>query len=150
VEKGLGLKRLLRRLELGLIFVSRRIEVVLHPQPYQRRKHHAKRRALLQEFNARTGDYNLGGSTRKKLVTAYRENAIQIAMLLSRLGPQSPKQLRTLGTTPKTQAILYDNVYGWFDRVGRGQYGLNTKGLKELNDYPDLVALLSLPSSRED
>ena len=43
------------------------------------------------------GDDNAGGSTRRPLVTAYRENALLVAAVLARHGPLAPKQLRALG-----------------------------------------------------
>jgi hypothetical protein len=140
-----GYRRVLRQLELGLILVAfhgRRkptVEVVFHPVPYQRQKRKAPRRAALTEIEGRSGDFNVGGSTRRKLVTAYRENALQIACYLDAMGPMSPKQLRELGTGPKTQSILYSDFYGWFERVDRGLYGLKAAGREELGQYRDVV-----------
>ncbi|MCC6695090.1 MAG: hypothetical protein IT365_05620 [Candidatus Hydrogenedentes bacterium] len=139
-----GVRHLLRRLELGLILVSvgskaPRVEIVFHPVPFARRKQKSVRRAVLEEMAGRSGDFNEGGSTRRKLVTAYRESAIQIACCLEVLGPTSPRDLRARGCCAKTRSILYDNVYGWFERQGRGVYALSAKGRKELKAYPDLV-----------
>ncbi len=136
--------RLLRRLELGLIVVTfkkegARIEVVCHPQPYQRQRLKRRKRAVLEEINNRSGSFNQGGSVKKKLMTAYRENAIQIACFLERLGPLSPKRLRALGTGPKTLSILSNNHYKWFKRVERGVYDLTALGTKELGLYPELA-----------
>lgn len=138
------IKRLLRRLELGLILVSLgpgppRVEVVLQPEPYQRRKPKKLKRTLLDEMGGRSGDFNVGGSARRKLVTAYRENAIFIACCLERFGPLSPKRLRELGTGPKTFAILRGNFYGWFRRVSRGVYELTQVGREEIKQYPRVV-----------
>ena len=139
-----GIRHLLRRLELGLILIpleskAPRVEIVFHPVPFARRKQKSVRRALLEEMAGRSGDFNEGGSARRKLVTAYRECAIQIASCLDALGPLSTRALRARGTCSRTTAILYDNVYGWFERQGRGVYGLTAKGRKELKDYPELV-----------
>jgi len=138
------MKRLLRRLELGLILVSvgppTWVEVVLHPGPYERRKPRKLKMALLDEVAGRSGDFNLGGSSRRKLVTAYRENALHIACCLERFGPLSPKRLRAMGTGPKTLSILSSNFYGWFRRVARGVYDLTETGRQEMNQYPELVS----------
>jgi len=140
-----GIRRLLRRLELGLIFVcfhGRRkptVEVVFHPIPHQRQKRRAAKRAVLTEMEGRSGDFNCGGSTRRKIVTAYRENAIQIACYLDAMGPLSPKQLRDLGTGPKTLSILYSIFYGWFERVDRGVYALRAQGREELGEFAELA-----------
>jgi len=140
-----GVKRLLRRLEVGLIFVAprsrvRRVEIVLHPEPSAKRKRANVRRAMIEEMAGRSGDYNTGGSTRRKLVTAYRETALRIAHLLDRNGPSTTRALRTLGAGPRTTPILYDNVYGWFRRVARGTYELTDPGRAALIEYAELVA----------
>src|SRR5208282_4018902 len=86
-QESRGVQHLLRRLELGLILVSLErgkpsVEVVFHPLPFERRRRAAHRRAVLEEINGRTADYNRAGSTRTKLATAYRESAIHIACCL--------------------------------------------------------------------
>lgn len=136
--------RVLRRLELGLILVSLKpgrppVEVAFHPLPFERRKVGKARRAIIEEIGRRSGDFNLGGSTRRPLVTAYRENAIQIACYLADTGDMTPRQLRLLGTGAKTLSILSRNVYGWFNRVGRGLYAVTPKGREALQKYPELV-----------
>ena len=139
-----GVKHLARRLELGLILVDLDVEppwvdVTFHPTPLVRRKDARARRALLEEVQGRSADLNKGGSTRRKLVTAYREKAIFLACCLDVFGELTTKQLRALGGAPKTAGILYSNVYGWFDRVGRGTYRLRAAGKTALDDYPELV-----------
>jgi hypothetical protein len=139
-----GLRRLLRQLELGLIFVTFRgrakpqVEVVFHPVPYQRQKRRRARLAVLREVEGRSADLNCGGTCRRKIMTAYRENAIRIASHLDTRGPLSPKELRALGTGPKTHSILYSNFYGWFERVDRGVYALNASGRAQLAEHPAL------------
>lgn len=139
-----GIRHVLRRLELGLILVTvrsraPRVEVVFHPVPFDRKKQKRARRAVLQEMEGRSGDFNTGGSNQRKLVTAYRESAIHIACLLEARGAMSTRELRAEGTGPKTTPILYDNVYGWFERLDRGVYGLTATGRRDLHEYPDLV-----------
>jgi hypothetical protein len=133
-------RHLLRRLELGLIWVSfgrkePRVEIVFHPVPFQRQKRKRAKIAVLTEMNGRSGDFNVGGTHSRKLVTAYRENAIHIACLLETLGPLTPAQLRAHGTGPKTQSILYSDFYGWFERVARGVYALRPQGRAALKSY---------------
>ena len=135
--------RLLRRLSLGLIYVSLdsetpQVEVVLHPGPYEPRKAKRKRTAVIQEAAKRSGDYNQGGSSKTKLVTAYRENAIYIACCLAKHGETAPKQLREMGAGAKTLSILTKNFYGWFARVERGVYALTGKGRAALKKYREL------------
>jgi hypothetical protein len=138
-----GVLHLLRRLELGLLFVSLEpdrepVEVVLQPRPLAHRRKATARRAVLEEVGQRSADYNTAGSNRRKLMTAYREQALRIACYLSVQGALAPKALRALGTGPKTQSILYDNVYGWFQRVGEGTYRLAAHGARDIGGYPEL------------
>jgi len=149
-----GVQDVLRRLEVGLIFVSPngrrpKVEVIFHPLPFERRKRKSAHRAVLQEIERRSADFNEGGCCRRKIVTAYRENAVQVACYLTETGPTSPKALRDLGTGPKTYGILYHNVYGWFERIGKGVYALSAKGRAELAQYPELVEHYRMPSQGE-
>ncbi len=140
---------LLRRLELGLLVVDLRspralVELALQPVPFQRRRDDKGRRALLRELALRSGDDNAGGSTRRPLVTAYRENALLIAAALARSGPLAPRKLRELGTGPKTLSILRSDVYGWFERVDRALYRLRPSGAAALQTYADVVQRLAV------
>lgn len=139
---------LVRRLELGLLVVSflksgPRVEVVLNPEPFDRGKsqqlNRKKRDGIISEINGRHGDFNTGGSTRRKLMTAYKENALQIGCYLKKYGPLSSLQLKELGAGSKTSSILQKNFYSWFERVAKGVYQLTTEGICSLDDYPELV-----------
>jgi hypothetical protein len=137
-----AVKHLLRRLELGLLLVDPEhaaVEVVLHPEPFDRRRDQAKRRALLTEVAGRSADDNLAGSHRRKLVTAYRERALLLALLLSERGPSQPRELRAAGADEKTLPVLAGNAYGWFQRVARGVYALTPQGEAGLAEYPAVV-----------
>lgn len=143
-QRWRGIKHLLRRLEIGLLVVtgtsgSYHVEIAFHPLPFQRRKRASRKRAVIRETAARSGDHNRGGSTRKPIMTAYRENVIHIACCLDRLGPSAPQRLRELGTGDKTTSILSSNFYGWFRRVDRGVYELTPVGRQSLNEYGDIV-----------
>lgn len=138
---------LVRRLELGLMVVSflksgPRVEVVLDPAPFrsaQNQRSNKQRKKIITEINGRHSDLNLGGSSRRKIMTAYKENAIMILCYLKKCGPLSPRQLRELGTGPKTGPILQKNYYGWFERVSKGLYRISSEGDRILADYPELV-----------
>lgn len=140
---------LLRRLEIGLLLVSIKkdftyVEEILKPIPFDRSKSTAlaqrKRKAVLREINERHGDYNTGGCHKKKLVTSYRESAIQIAVILEKLQPCSIKKIREAGNlSEKTGRILQHNYYGWFTREERGVYSLSGKGEQELKEYEELA-----------
>ena len=138
---------LVRRLELGLITVSFQtvspgLRFYLSALDRQKNRQAGRRQlsSLKMEIEGRHANYNLGGSTGKKLMTAYKEQAIQIACCLQKYGPLAPKKLRALGTGKKTFSILYNNYYGWFERVERGIYQLSQLGEQELKEFPELVA----------
>ncbi|NPV07657.1 MAG: hypothetical protein HPY83_06800 [Anaerolineae bacterium] len=135
---------LLRRLELGLMLVSTdsegaTVEVVCHPLPHSRRRSRARRRAIIGEMQGRSGDHNLGGSTGRKLMTAYREEVLRTAMALATEGECTPRRLRELGCGAKTQSILYRNHYGWFERLGHGLYRLSEEGWHALEQHRDVL-----------
>ncbi len=140
---------LLKRLELGLLLVTIRkndslVEEAIQPLPFDRAKSissaQRRRKAMIHEIQERHGDYNTGGSTRKKLVTSYRETVIHIAVILKEYGPCAVKKIREAGKLPrKTGQILLNNHYGWFEKERRGVYKLTDKGLIELENYRDLA-----------
>jgi len=111
-----GIRKLLRRLELGLIVVDLQrarpqVKVVSRPSPYRKKRLKHRRLAVLEEMIGRSGNRNQGGTQRRqKLVTAYRESAIHIACCLERYGPLTPRQLRGLCAGSKTTSILYKDV----------------------------------------
>lgn len=144
-----GILHLLRRLELGLIFVSAAktrapssgyAEVILEPGSPTTRRHSRKRNSILRETASRSADYNVGGSVRTPLVTAYREQALHIACCLALRGDLSPRAARTLGTSDRTPAILSRNVYGWFERIARGVYRLTPEGHSAIAAFAQVAA----------
>ena len=58
-------------------------------------------------------------------MTAYRQQALALADTLAHT-PSRPKDLRILA--PDAAKILQGNVYGWFERIERGFYGLTACG----------------------
>jgi hypothetical protein len=150
-----GTVSILRRLEIGLLVVTfgpLGSRVIRELDPPGGLEHSAsvskpntrntkKLKAIQQELDGRSASYNTGGVSQQQLMTAYRENTIFIACCLRRHGPLKTRVLRTIGTGDKTQKILGDNHYGWFNRVSRGIYCLNEKGAQALPAYPELCLL---------
>jgi hypothetical protein len=147
--KWKDISHLIRRLELGLILVSFKgekglVEIPIEPEPFDRLKsrqiNKRRRESIIKEAKGRYKDSNIGGTTGKKLVTAYRESSILIACCLEKHGPLTPKKLRELGTdTKKTTSILSENHYGWFEKIERGMYGIAEEGKKALLQYKELA-----------
>ncbi|UCF09386.1 MAG: hypothetical protein JSW65_04800 [Candidatus Bipolaricaulota bacterium] len=148
-------ERLLRRLELGLILVNDgsprpTARTIFDPSPYRQRRPSRLRSRVLEEMIGRTDVRNEGGATRRKLMTAYRENALQIACFLATVGPLSPKELRDLGCGARTAPILQRNVYGWFRRLERGLYDVTPEGRRAIEEHPDVAADYLRPLKEAD
>ncbi|MGO4107812.1 DUF2161 domain-containing phosphodiesterase [Paenibacillus sp. YAF4_2] len=138
---------LCRMLGLGLMTVTffktkaPVIEMLCEPGEMPKRGIRRTRQArLLKEFRERSGDYNVGGSTGRKLVTAYREKALRGAYALQQAGILSPSQLTALTSNPQSPSMLRSNYYGWFEKVGRGQYQLTPSGAAALTEYAEVIA----------
>lgn len=137
--------KLCKMLGLGLITVAyysnRKPHVTVYCEPMAYTPAHSKRKAngLLNEFHERTGDYNIGGSTRRKLMTAYREQALYCAYVLRQHDCLSPKQLREMTGSTKITGILQQNYYGWFNRIGRGKYQLTLAGAEAVEAQKHII-----------
>lgn len=124
-------KGLCRRLGLGLITVRMPdgfVEVHCDPAPYRPRQSKPRRTRLLREFARLVGDPNTGGSTRRNLITAYRQEALVCLRLLTEHGPKKASEVSKLTRIPHARRLMADNHYGWFERVATGVYGLGPKG----------------------
>jgi len=130
--------KLLKMLGLGLVIidvdrVTVNVEVLLDPGDYKPRKSKHRQERLLGEFIKRVGDPNLGGAAKRKgIMTAYRQRALLIARFLQEQGPTKASIVAQKVQEPKAREILYNNVYGWFDRVARGVYELSPRGEQEI------------------
>lgn len=130
-----AVRRLCRRLGLGLIVVvGGAAQVVVDPLPYRPRKARARTSRLLGEHQRRIGDPTAGGSVRRPIMTAYRQEALTCAGRLEN-GPATLRVLRAGGDVPRAARILQDDVYGWFERVERGTYQLTPRGRAALEEY---------------
>lgn len=137
---------LCRRLGLGLITVrvgDGFVSLYCDPAPYRPRQSKARRGRLLQEFERRVGDPNSGGSTRRGLITAYRQDALRCVCHLNQHGPTKASEVAKQTGVEKARRLMADDHYGWFDRVQTGIYALTPKGEAALTDYADAIAALN-------
>lgn len=145
---GASLKKnikLCRRLGLGLMTVRMKdglVEVPLDPAPYKPRKAQRQRAKLLKEFAKLTGDPNNGGSTRKGLVTAYRQDALRCLNCLNESGPTKAAIVAERSGVANARRLMADNYYGWFDKVETGIYTLSPNGQRALGEYAQEIARL--------
>jgi hypothetical protein len=124
-------RNLCRCLGFGLLGVSTagHVELLVSPVAPTPRKDPRRRSRLVEEHKRRRGDPALGGSTRKPIMTAYRQQALACAAAMS-AAPQRPRDLKR--ACPDAQKILHRNVYGWFERAERGVYALTETGRSAL------------------
>lgn len=139
--------RLLKRLEVGLITVAldsplKTVDVVLEPADSMVRKNRKKQERLQAEIHNRHVAENVGGMTRRKIMTAYRERSIELCCIIEEFGKISVKELRLMGKEGKYSSILQSNVYQWFERLEKGIYGLSPMGEDALRtvDYDKVVS----------
>ncbi|WP_448951530.1 DUF2161 domain-containing phosphodiesterase [Labrys neptuniae] len=128
-------RNLCRRLGFGLLGVSERgeVQVIVTPEAPFPRRDPKRRSRLLREHRRRQGDPVAGGSTRVPQMTAYRQQALACAAALI----EAPLRRRDLAkSVPDAPKILQGNVYGWFERVEKGIYGLTQAGRQALERWP--------------
>lgn len=138
---------LCRMLGLGLMTVTFYktkppvIDMLCEPgEPPQRGMRRKKQAQLLHEFKERSGDYNVGGSSGRKLITAYREKALRCAYVLHKHGPSAPRHVAAITGYGRSGETMRNNYYGWFERIERGKYGLRPAGIAALTEYEEVIA----------
>jgi len=137
-EQDRRVKKLSRLLGFGLLVVtaSNKVEVVVEPGPWRPRRNGKRRSAIVAEHRRRQGDPTAGGSTRRPIMTAYRQQALACAAALVQT-PARPRDLKH--TMPDAPKILLRNVYGWFTRVERGLYALSDSGRAALAQWREAL-----------
>ena len=134
---------LVKRLGLGLLTVHGQVvEAEIDPAPFAPRKNQRRKELLLKEFTRRKGDPNAGGSTRRPLVTAYRQDALRCALFIDAKGAAEVAAIRAEAKVERAAAILQRDPYGWFARQERGVYGLTLQGRAALTQFSAALPLL--------
>ena len=136
----------LKRLGLGLLLVDTAggVEVALDPGKRPQIIQSRARARLLRESVARLGHFNTAGSPGGARVTAYRQQALRVAIVLNEQPGLAPRvvneQLPPIGIS--ASAILQRNVYGWFHREARARYRLSEAGVAALREWKAVVDYL--------
>jgi hypothetical protein len=125
---------LCRRLGFGMLGISDQgvVSVIVGSVTPMPRTNPKRRSRLMREHQKRKGDPVTGGSTRTPQMTAYRQQALGCAAALE-AGPLRMREVRA--QVPEAGKILQGNVYGWFERVERGVYGLTPAGHEALSRW---------------
>ena len=139
-ENDARVKKLCRFLGFGLLTVTAdgRVAVVTEPAPWKPRRNAKRRSRIVEEHRRRKGDPIAGGSTPTPQMTAYRQQALAVANALASTSSR-PRELRILA--PDAAKILQGDVYGWFERIERGLYGLTSSGRVALVTWADHVCV---------
>lgn len=134
-ESDARFRNLCRRLGFGMLGISASgtVEVLVSPAAAVPRKDAKRRSRLVEEHRRRRGDPAQGGGSRVPVMTAYRQRALACAAALAD-APLRPRDLAL--AVPDAAAILQRDVYGWFERVSRGVYGLTEAGQGALRRWP--------------
>jgi hypothetical protein len=111
--------------------------VVVEPAQWKPRRDGKRRSRIVEEHRRRKGDPIAGGSTGAPQMTAYRQQALAVANAIASTSSR-PRDLRILA--PDAAKILRRNVYGWFERIERGLYGLTSSGHAALLTWADQIA----------
>ncbi|MCK5820019.1 MAG: hypothetical protein KAH18_12450 [Psychromonas sp.] len=132
------IKKLMARLGIGLIVVdfqknNQYVDVISDPKDYKPRKNKRKQASLLKEFSSRIGDTQVGGSTMRNAgLTAYRQRCIRISQYLLTHKTAKGAEIKKAIEEPQATRMMYQNYYGWFEKVNTGIYQLTEKGRSEL------------------
>jgi hypothetical protein len=140
---------LCRRMGIGMLGVadSGEVSVIVSAVSPMPRTNPKRRTRLVKEHKRRQGDPVLGGGSRAPIMTAYRQQALACAALLAQ-GLVRPCDMKTVA--PQAGRIMLDNVYGWFDRQGKGVYALNEAGEAALLRWPQTVVVDATPTAVTD
>jgi hypothetical protein len=135
--------RLCKRLGLGLLVVNGDwVEAYLDPAAYQPRKAPRRKALLLREFQRRMGDHNSGGSSKRPLVTAYRQDALRCVKFLKTTGASRVCDIVAETKVERAASILRRDAYGWFVKKARGIYVLSPKGEAAISIFGDVLAVI--------
>ena len=143
-----GLVKLCRRLGVGLLTVDlakridRSIEVHCDPAPYEPRKNKRRSGRLLKEFAQRVGDPNIGGTSKTKIITSYRQDALRCLSYIDQKGATRLKDIREQTSVTRAGGILQKDHYGWFTRIDRGIYDLTPVGKSAVDTFSAAIAQL--------
>lgn len=129
------MRRLCQMLGIGLFLIDTddNLTVVCMPVNVHSIKK-TKKKKFLEELNKQKFNVNIGGVTNEKINTSYRERCLEIAYILEGEGKISAKILKDKYQIDKAYPILYNNYYGWFEKIERGSYRLTNLAIEQINE----------------
>jgi len=98
---------------------------------------------LLKEFSRLIGDPNTGGSQRRGLVTAYRQDALRCLKYLHHYGPTKAAIVAGQSDVENARRLMANNHYGWFEKIETGIYALSPNGHHALVEYAGEISRIN-------
>ena len=139
--------KLMKKLNIGIITVAvdsplKTVDIVSVPESVSVPKSSKKRSSVNKEVETRNLRTNIGGVSKTKILTAYREKSIFVLCIVEYMKNITPSQQNKFVGDTNSSLILYKNYYGWFEKISKGVYALSEKGLEILcgNEYSDAVS----------
>ena len=82
-------------------------------------------------------------------MTGYREDCLLVLDAIKDFESVSGKKIKELTAVSAATRIMYNNYYGWFEKVDKGLYRISDNGRNALSDYRETISLLSDRKSSE-
>ncbi len=128
--------KMLKELGIGLIFVGVEgapiAEFIAEPNK-TKTVNYKKKSKLIKEADGRNMDINVGGSTGRRIITAYTEASVLALCHMEKYDTLKMSQIKEFGYPDKVRNAFQSNAYGWFEKVGRGTYAMSEIGVKALD-----------------
>lgn len=136
--------KMLGELGIGLIAVGVEGAPIAEfvAQPDKKKSINPRRKSrVVKEADGRNMDMNVGGSTGRRVITAYTEASVLALCHMEVYDTLSTRDLKKLGYTDKIKNAFRSNAYGWFEKVDKGTYAMSETGVKalELEENKELV-----------
>ena len=130
---------ILKALDCGLLVVlntAKRVDVLLEPKGEDTQTNRIRRRGIEKEVSIRKVSLNLGGQSKRKIVTAHKESLIAALCYIEKYGKIETRKCRD-----NIKAVLQRNHYNYFIKLDKGIYSATKAGLRVLEDkdYKDIV-----------
>lgn len=144
-------KMLLSSLGFGLIVVNfmrkgSRVEILLQANRDSGGRVRKQRRSrVIREISGRYAELNQAGVPGNVYrMGAYRQQCLMVLkILIESEEPLSPKAIRAAGAPERSQILLSQNIYGWFDRISRGLYQASQAGQEAAKAHSSFLDSLS-------
>lgn len=148
---------LINRLGIGLILVSKRTkrvnvyqEPIMHSVENYRKMNRKRKKKIVDEFDKRKIKKNVGGVTKQKILTAYKEDSLLVLDQIYNNGSMKAAEIKKETGIDRAYGIVYNNHYGWFIKEGKGMYGMSSDGKLAYDEHEPLIAEMKKDDNHEN